>query len=128
MPQKKSMNKSQSNTKGGSNKMADDSKTFAFLAIFLGLVGFIIALVTKKDDKYVMFYAKQSLALIIVAVGLYIIGFVLSIVTLGIGFFFLFPIIWLIIAVLWFIGWLNALSGQEKYIPVIGRLGDKFNF
>ena len=127
MPQKKVMSKSQSNNKGGS-KMADDSKTFAFLAIFLGLVGFIIALVTKKDDKYVMFYAKQSLALIIVAVGLYIIGFVLSIVTLGIGFFFLFPIIWLIIAVLWFIGWLNALSGQEKYIPVIGKLGDKFNF
>ena len=37
---------------------SDDRKLFAFLAAFLSIVGFVIAVVTKKDDRYVMFYAK----------------------------------------------------------------------
>ncbi|MCX5704306.1 MAG: hypothetical protein NT066_07465, partial [Candidatus Omnitrophica bacterium] len=43
----------------------DDSKLFAWLATFFLIIGFIIALVTKKDNKYVMFYAKQSLVIFI---------------------------------------------------------------
>ena len=42
-----------------------DSKLFAFLAVLLSVVGFIIALIAKKDNKYVIFYAKQSLILFV---------------------------------------------------------------
>jgi len=43
----------------------DERKVFAFLAVLLSIVGFIIALLVKKDDKYVMFYAKESLVIFI---------------------------------------------------------------
>ena len=46
-------------------KKEDDGKLFAFLAVLLSILGFIIALLAKKDNKYVMFYAKQSLVLFI---------------------------------------------------------------
>ena len=51
-----------------SNEDVNNSKLFAFLAVLLSIIGFIIALITKRDDKYVMFYAKQSLVLFIACV------------------------------------------------------------
>ena len=43
----------------------DDEQLFAFLATFLSIIGFVIALILKRDNKYVMFYAKQSLIVFI---------------------------------------------------------------
>jgi hypothetical protein len=34
----------------------DDSTIYAFLATILSIVGFIIAIIAKRDDKYVMYY------------------------------------------------------------------------
>lgn len=102
----------------------DDSKTFAFLATFLSIIGFVIALVTKKDDKYVMFYAKQSLILFIANIIVYAVGAIIPII----GWFIIMPIGGLVIFVLWIISWLNALSGEEKELPVIGKFAEKFNF
>ena len=39
-----------------------DKTLFAFVTTFLSIVGFIIALLAWKKDKYVMHYAKISLA------------------------------------------------------------------
>ena len=64
-------------------KKGDDKKLFAFLATFLSIVGFVIALVAKKDDEYVMFYAKQSLVVFIVA----IIGAIINSILVWIPFF-----------------------------------------
>ena len=44
----------------------DDEILFAFLAAFLSIIGFLIALIVKKDNKYIMFYAKQSLIIFII--------------------------------------------------------------
>ena len=49
-------------------KSDGNSKIFAFLAIFLGIIGFLIVLIAKKDDAYAMFYAKQSLILFIFSI------------------------------------------------------------
>ena len=43
----------------------NDSKLFAFLGIFLTVIGFIIVYVARKNDKYAMYYAKQGLTLFI---------------------------------------------------------------
>jgi len=86
----------------------------AFLAVFLGLIGVVIALVTSKDDKYVMYYAKQSLALSIA-------WFVLAITIIG----------WLalpVVFVLMIIAVVNSLSGKEKKLPLLQWLADKFDF
>jgi len=42
-------------------KKGDDSKLFAFLAVFLAVIGFIIALAVKKNDKYVMIMRSRGL-------------------------------------------------------------------
>ncbi len=103
--------------------MAKVDKTFAFLAVFLGIIGFLIALLAKKDDKYVMYYAKQSLVLFIAYV---IAGFIFAIPI--IGRFILGPILMLVLFVLWIIGIVNAFSGEMKPLPIIGKYGENFNF
>ena len=57
-----------------------DSKVFALLAILLSIVGFLIAYFTKKDDKYVMYYAKQSLVLFVCWIILWFVGMVLYLI------------------------------------------------
>jgi uncharacterized membrane protein len=102
-----------------------DSKIFAFLATFLSIIGFIIALITKKDDKYVMFYAKQSLVLFIVAIIAGIINSILMWIPI-IGWI-IATIINLFIAILWILSWVYALSEEEKDVPFIGEYAKKLN-
>jgi len=106
-------------------KKTDDSKTYAFIATFLSIIGFIIALLSWKKDKYVMYYAKQSL---VVFIAMAVVG----IASMVIGWI---PIVgWIIIAVLdvmifflWLFSWIYALSGKEKEVPFIGSLAGKID-
>jgi len=101
----------------------DDKILFAFLATFLSIVGFIIALIVKRDDKYVMFYAKQSLVIFIIAI---IAGVIATIFTW-------IPIIgWIIslalniiVLVIWILSWIHALSGKQKSIPIVSTWAKK---
>ena len=43
----------------------DDAKLWAFLGVFLTVIGFLLVFLTRKQDKYAMFYAKQGLVLFI---------------------------------------------------------------
>ena len=98
-------------------KKEDDSKLFAFLATFLSVLGFIIALLAKKDDKYVMFYAKQSLVIFIAWIVAAVVSFI--------------PIVgWIVnlfVLVLWIFSWIYALSGKEKETPIIGQFAKSIN-
>ncbi len=100
-------------------KNSDDSKLFAFLAAFLTIIGFVIALLTKRDNKYVMFYAKQGLVLFIIQIiawaveMLPLIGKIASIV------------MWVLFLICWIIAWLNALSGEMKNTFLIGDFAEK---
>ena len=104
----------------------DDKVLFAFLATFLSIIGFIIALIAKRDDKYVMFYAKQSLIVFIVAVVLGIAGSILRGIP-GIGVIILAAIN-IITFILWLLSWIYALSGEEKQVPVVGAYARNFKF
>ena len=112
--------------KKSANQKEDDKKLFAFLAVFLSIVGFIIALVAKRDDKYVMFYAKESLVLFIAAVILNIAGWILTRITFGI-LFMVHYLIGLVVLFLWIIQIVYALSGEEKSTPIIGQYTKKIN-
>jgi uncharacterized membrane protein len=104
----------------------DDSKLFAFLATFLSIVGFVIALIVKRNDRYVMFYAKQSLVIFIASVIAAIIGAILIFIpVLGVVIKVALDII---IFVLWLISWIYALSGEMKEVPIVGHYGRSFNF
>ena len=97
-----------------SSKSDDNSKLFAFIATFLSIVGFIIAILLWKDDKYVMYYAKQSLLIFII----FVIGaVVMAIPTLG---NVLGVIVNILGVIFWVMSWIYALSGEKKQVPVLG--------
>ena len=94
----------------------DEAKIYAFLATFFTIIGFIIALILKKQDKYVMFYAKQGLVLFIAQV---------LIIFLAPFLLFLEPILWLFWIILWILSWIYAISGKQKKVFLIGDLAKK---
>lgn len=104
-----------------SRKKDDDSKLLAFVATFFSIVGFIIVFLIKRDDKYVMFYAKQSLVLFIGAIIIAVIdGLFLFIPIIG---WFISAVLELIVVVFWVLSWVYALSGEKKELPYIGKYG-----
>lgn len=99
----------------------DDSKLFAFLGVFLTIIGFVIVYAVKKEDKYAMHYAKQGLVLGIVS----IIAMMIAIVPI-LGWI-IAPILWIVVLVLWVLGMVYSLSGEMKAIPIVGKYAEKFN-
>ena len=106
-------------------KEIEEGKIFAFLGIFLTIVGFLVVLLTKKDNKYAMHYAKQGLVLfiayIIVGIIIMVIGWIPFIGWL------ITAALWIFMLVLWIIGIVYSLSGEEKDIPLIGEFAKKIN-
>lgn len=93
----------------------NNKKLYAFIAAFFTIIGFLIAIILKKDDKYVMYYAKHGLILFIAWAIVALVGWIPFIGWLY-GIF---------IFILWIITWINALSGQEKRTFIISDLADK---
>jgi len=106
-------------------KKEEDKKLLAFLATFLSLVGFVIALIVKKKDAYVMHYAKQSLVIFIIGVIAGIISDILIWIPI-MGGLIRFSLNILIFTV-WLISWINALSGKKKEIFIISYWSKKIN-
>lgn len=105
--------------------MAKKNTGMAFVAVFFGLIGVVIALLTHRNDKYVMYYAKQSIALLIAQAVVGIVGFVTMFILIG---FLILPVGMIIIMVLWIMAIINSLSGKEKKLPLLQKLADKFDF
>ncbi len=101
--------------------VSGESKVFAFLAYLLGIIGFVIILLVRKNDKFAMYHAKQSLVLNILAVIIYIAGVFIPII----GWFFILPLGYLLIGILWIVGVIRVITGTEKPLPVIGKYGEK---
>ncbi|MEK6875095.1 MAG: DUF4870 domain-containing protein [Nanoarchaeota archaeon] len=105
------------------NNSQDNSKLFAFLAVFLSIIGFIIALLFKRDDKYVMFYAKQSLVLFIFLLVVSIANQILMLIPiLGRAITFVTSAI---VFILWIIQIVYSLSGEQKKTHWIGKYADR---
>src|SRR3989338_10054793 len=86
----------------------ENSKLFAFLSVLLLIIGFILAIIVKKENKYIMFYAKQSLGLFITWAVVAVLGRVLKIIpTIGDIIYGLAMILFII---LWVFGLVNSLS------------------
>lgn len=103
-------------------KKEDDRKLFAFLGVFLTVIGFIIALAVKKNDKYVMYYGKQGLVLFIA----WIIAWIAAMIFLWVPIIghIVYYVLYLALLLLWVIGIIYSLSGEMKPIPYIGQYAD----
>jgi len=96
----------------------DDKKLYAFLASFFTIIGFIVALLLWRKDKYIMHYAKHGLVLFIAQV---------VIMVLSPYLFFLSGILWVLFIILWIVTWVNSFSGKMKKTFLIGDLADKID-
>jgi uncharacterized membrane protein len=90
----------------------ESGKTMGGIAYF-GLLGFLIAFLTGKDNRYVVYHAQQSLILIICTI-------LAPIPVLG-------QIILLCVLVLAIIGLINGFKGVVKPVPIVGNLAFKLN-
>jgi uncharacterized membrane protein len=101
-----------------------DSKLWAFLAYLLSIIGFVLVYVLKKNDKFAMYHARQSLVLFIAAVIIGIVGSIIPVL----GWFIILPVGEVIVCVLAIMGIINALTGQQKPLWLIGKYADKLKF
>jgi uncharacterized membrane protein len=95
--------------------------SMAILSYFGPLI--VIPFVTgASNDPYVKFHIKQGLALIASAV----VGMIVAVIPfLGLV---LAPIVNIFCFIMFIIGIINAASGKQKELPIIGSIGSKFNF
>ncbi len=104
---------SQENLAG--NERTDD-KTLGIIA-YLTVIGLVAAFIMNKDknNDFATYHIKQSLGLCLSGLAIFIVG--------------LIPILgWIIsivgsilLLVLWVIGLLNAINGNQKPVPVLGK-------
>jgi uncharacterized membrane protein len=98
-----------------------DTKTTSWVS-YLWWIGWIISLVTSNNTnpkpQLVVFHLRQSFGLLILQIALWVIN-------MGLVFSSLYFIGWILgigLFVLWLLGFIGALNGEEKPIPVLGPL------
>ena len=106
------------------NSDVDSGKVCAILSyLFIGIVWYFIDENMKKNT-FAKFHVKQSLVLLVVSIILQIIGTIIPII----GWFLILPLAGIFGLVWMLIGIINALNGQTKELPIIGKYSTKFNF
>lgn len=105
-----------------------NNKTLALVS-YITLIGWLVAFFSSKDnrDPLVKYHLKQSFGLCIVGIIFNVVFSVLIRIIPVLSYLFL--IIALILFVFLIIGILNANKGENKPLPVIGKMfEDKFDF
>src|SRR5678815_3409814 len=98
-----------------------DGKTIAIISYFTW-IGWIIAFVLYNSNKSQLaaYHLRQSLALMILGIIVYIVQRMLIFIPfLG---WAVAALLWIGLVVLWVLGLVAAVNGQEKPMPVIGPM------
>ncbi len=91
------------------------------LAIVAYILFFIPLLTEQKNDPFVKYHVRQGLVLFIVECVYMFIGW------LPVFYWLSWPI-GLVALTLFIMGIINAASGQEKPLPLVGQLAERVNF
>ena len=96
----------------------DRQKNIAAISYIFFVIGYFTV---EKDSAFVKFHMQQSLTLLVFAIALSVVGII---PILGWLIAFLGGILSLI---LFIIGIINALGGEEKELPIIGKYAENFS-
>ncbi|MGO3183271.1 MAG: DUF4870 domain-containing protein [Aequorivita sp.] len=101
-----------------SSSIIQEGKTMAIIA-YITIFGLLIAFIMNNDKKntFAAYHIRQCVGLGVVGLASYVIGkipFIGWLLSLLIG---------VLLLVLWIIGLIGAINGEEKPVPI---LGDKF--
>ena len=98
------------------SKTVEEGKTMAIIS-YITVIGLIVAFVMNNDKKntYATYHIRQSLGLGLLAIAFAVLDFIPYIGWIfGLGFILIF--------VLWILGLINAVNGEEKPLPIVGKL------
>ncbi len=102
---------------------ADDGKTVAIVS-YLSIIGWIIAYVMFGSNKTSLgaYHLRQTIALFILAIAIWIAEILLLFIPF-IGWMFSILLIfgYIGIFILWLLGLIAAINGEEKPMPIIGK-------
>jgi len=98
-----------------------DTKTISWVS-YLTIIGWIIAYVSYTNSntksQQAAFHLRQSLGLITSGFALYA-GFWMLVFIIPM-LSFLISLVWIALVILWVLGFIGALNGEEKTVPVVG--------
>ena len=83
---------------------------------YIGLL-FLVPYLVKPKDKFAVFHANQGLLLLIATVVINAIGSIIPVI----GWFIILPLGGIFTLVLFILGIISALKGEEKRLPLIGN-------
>lgn len=94
----------------------EEGKTIAIIA-YITVIGLIIALVlnAEKKNSFAKFHIRQSLGIMLTGL---VVSFISWVPILG---WIVWALAAVLLLVLWISGFLAALSGKEKVVPVLGH-------
>lgn len=98
------------------------NNTLMAVLCYLGILIIVPFVTDAKNDPFVKFHLKQGLALII---SFFIGMFIGMVPVLG---WMLVPIIGLFNMIMVIVGIINAATGKQKELPILGSIASKFNF
>jgi uncharacterized membrane protein len=104
-------------------KEVEEGRTFAILSYALSLIGlpFFLVPLIMRNNEYSLYHAKQCLLLWIAGIATSIVSIPLMAICIG----FLFgPAVGIFLLVLDIFGLINAVKGEQKPIPVIGKYAE----
>jgi uncharacterized membrane protein len=109
-------------TQGPTGSNGQHPNTGMAILAYLGILVLIPLLTDAKNDPFVKFHVKQGL---LVLIGLVISSIIVVVPVLGwaIG-----SLVWIASIILMIIGIMNAASGKQEELPVVGHLSRNFHF
>ena len=102
---------------------AKEDTTVALLA-YITIIGFIIAIVMHSSKKTALgaYHLRQMLGLIITGFVIWIPCIIISMIPMvNLIMFLLGPAVMIGLFVLWVMGLIAAINGQQKPLPVVGE-------
>jgi uncharacterized membrane protein len=100
----------------------DNGKTVAIVS-YLSIIGWIIAYVMHGNNKTLLgaFHLRQTIALFIAGICIWIVQMLLVLIPyIGWVLDILLIFAYIGLFILWLIGFIAAINGQEKPMPLIG--------
>ncbi len=107
---------------------AKEDTTVALLS-YLTIIGFVVAIVLHSSKKTALgaFHLRQTLGLFITALVIWIPCMIISMIpVVNLVMFILGPAVMVGLFVLWIMGFIAAINGQQKLMPVVGEYYQKW--
>lgn len=104
------------------------SRNIYAIVCYLTFVGWLISIsalkkMSNSDRIYVAFHLRQMLLLMLLTVAIFLVSmFLFFIHVLGV---WLFSTVSLTVSLFWFYLILHTIQGEKKYLPLIGRSGER---